>query len=54
MIVFIPGGGFSGDSAMYSKYNPGFYIDYGVIVVTVNYRAGAFGTIICLILMSYQ
>lgn len=43
VLFWIPGGGYSSENAQYQHSNPAFYIDYGVVVVTVNYRVGAFG-----------
>ncbi|KAF9412354.1 hypothetical protein HW555_009099 [Spodoptera exigua] len=43
VIVFIHGGGFSSGSNSKLIYNPQFLVKDNVIVVTINYRIGAFG-----------
>ncbi|PZC83636.1 hypothetical protein B5X24_HaOG200144 [Helicoverpa armigera] len=43
VMVFIPGGGFYSGSNSELIYNPKFLVQRKVIVVTINYRVGAFG-----------
>lgn len=42
-MVFIHGGGFEMGSG--DEYSAEYLIEYGVILVTVNYRLNVFGTI---------
>ena len=41
VIVYIHGGGFSAGSS--SSFNPFYLLDRDVVLVTINYRLGAFG-----------
>ncbi|KAJ0183515.1 hypothetical protein K1T71_001491 [Dendrolimus kikuchii] len=43
ILVYIHGGAFSGGSGNDDMYGPDFLIPHAVIVVTINYRLGAFG-----------
>jgi len=43
VLVWIYGGGFLTGSARYDEYGPDRWLDEGLVVVTVNYRAGALG-----------
>ncbi|CAG9827313.1 unnamed protein product [Diabrotica balteata] len=43
VFFWIPGGAFVTGSGSIVQYNPKFLIDYDIIVVTINYRLGAFG-----------
>ncbi|KAJ8920364.1 hypothetical protein NQ315_005228 [Exocentrus adspersus] len=43
VMVFIYGGGFIGGSAESVYYGPDHFMDYGVVLVTFNYRVGPFG-----------
>ena len=43
VMVWIHGGGFNFGSNQFKNFNPEHLVDKGVIVVTINYRLGAFG-----------
>ncbi|XP_072386232.1 juvenile hormone esterase-like [Diabrotica undecimpunctata] len=43
VFFWIPGGAFVTGSGSIVQYNPKLLIDYDIIVVTINYRLGAFG-----------
>ena len=43
VVVWFYGGGFITGNAKYSEYGPDKFLDEDIIVVTVNYRAGALG-----------
>ncbi|XP_053674709.1 uncharacterized protein LOC128725016 [Anopheles nili] len=43
VMVFLHGGGFSCGSGSSLFYNPEYFLQRGVIVVTINYRLGPFG-----------
>nr|XP_015840856.1 PREDICTED: venom carboxylesterase-6-like isoform X2 [Tribolium castaneum] len=43
VIFYIHGGGFIGGACTSSICGPEFFIDYNVVVVTINYRLGPFG-----------
>ena len=42
-MVWIHGGAFESGSGTYGDYGPQYFMDLGVVVVTVNYRLGPFG-----------
>ena len=43
VLVFVHGGGYFAGSASPGVYGPEYIMDYGVILVTLNYRLGPFG-----------
>ena len=43
MLVFIHGGAFSIGTGSYGFYGPERLIDYGIVLVTFNYRLGILG-----------
>ena len=43
VMVFIHGGAFILGSGVFQDYNPSFFMDFQVILVTINYRLGPFG-----------
>uniref|UniRef100_V5I8T2 Carboxylic ester hydrolase n=1 Tax=Anoplophora glabripennis TaxID=217634 RepID=V5I8T2_ANOGL len=43
VIVYIHGGGFVSGDALFTTRGPHYFMEYGVVVVTVNYRVGPFG-----------
>ena len=43
VMVWIHGGAFESGSGTYGDYGPQYFMDLGVVVVTVNYRLGPFG-----------
>ena len=43
VLVWLYGGGFITGSGRYAEYGPDRWLDSGVLVVTLNYRAGALG-----------
>ena len=43
VMVWIHGGAFESGSGTYGDYGPQYFMDRGVVVVTVNYRLGPFG-----------
>ncbi|KAJ8970723.1 hypothetical protein NQ317_018757 [Molorchus minor] len=43
VLLWIHGGGFGWGDGTYQYYGPRYYMDYGIIVVTINYRLGALG-----------
>ncbi|XP_057655933.1 juvenile hormone esterase-like [Diorhabda carinulata] len=43
VLLWIHGGGFVNESSTFEYYGPKYLMDYGVVVVTFNYRLGAFG-----------
>ncbi len=45
MLVFIHGGGFVRGSAHSAIYGPDYLVERDMVVVTFNYRLGAFGTV---------
>lgn len=42
-MVWVPGGGYIFGSGIYDQYGPDKLVAEGVVVVTFNYRLGAFG-----------
>ena len=42
-MVWIHGGAFTSGSGTYGDYGPQYFMDSGVVLVTVNYRLGPFG-----------
>lgn len=42
-MVYFHGGGFSSGSAAYSEKGPHYFMEYDVLIVTVNYRLGPWG-----------
>ena len=42
-MVWIHGGAFVSGSGTYGDFGPQYFMDQGVVVVTVNYRLGPFG-----------
>lgn len=45
VMVFIPGGSFLSGSKNVEEFGPSFLIPECVLIVTINYRLGAFGNI---------
>lgn len=45
VMFYIFGGAFNAGHSGYDFYGPELFMDYGVIVVTSNYRTGALGKI---------
>ncbi|CAH1112869.1 unnamed protein product [Psylliodes chrysocephalus] len=43
VLLWIHGGGYFAESGIYEYYGPKYIIDQGVVVVSFNYRLGAFG-----------
>ena len=43
VMVWIHGGAFMSGSGTYGDYGPQYFMDQGVVVVTLNYRLGPFG-----------
>nr|XP_023024430.1 venom carboxylesterase-6-like [Leptinotarsa decemlineata] len=43
VLFWIHGGAYFFGSGAYQYYNPKFFIDAGIVVVTINYRLGPFG-----------
>ena len=43
IMIFVHGGGYFAGSASPGVYGPEYFMDYGVILITVNYRLGPFG-----------
>ena len=43
VMVWIHGGAFVSGSGTYADYGPQYFMDQGVVMVTVNYRLGPFG-----------
>ena len=43
VMVWIHGGAFWSGSGTFSDYGPQYFMDTGVVVVTLNYRLGPFG-----------
>lgn len=44
VMVWIPGGGFRGGHGGISVYGPHYLLDEDVVIVSMNYRIGIFGT----------
>lgn len=42
-MVWIHGGGFHSGDGTFQTYGPQYLIDYGIVVVSFNYRLGPFG-----------
>ena len=43
VMVWIYGGGYAAGSGQYSDYGPQYFMEHGIILVTINYRLGPFG-----------
>lgn len=43
VLFWIHGGGYLTGSGTYDFTRPNLFMDYGVVVVTINYRLGALG-----------
>ncbi|XP_018568321.1 juvenile hormone esterase-like [Anoplophora glabripennis] len=43
VLIWIYGGGFGSGAGAIQIYNPGFFIDQSIVVVTINYRIGVLG-----------
>ncbi|XP_049938132.1 venom carboxylesterase-6-like [Schistocerca serialis cubense] len=43
VLVWIPGGGYEGGGGTQADFGPDFFLEHGIIVVTINYRLAAFG-----------
>lgn len=42
-MIWIHGGGFRYEAGVFYQFNPKYFIDEEIIVVTINYRLGAMG-----------
>ncbi|XP_049837053.1 acetylcholinesterase-like [Schistocerca gregaria] len=43
VLVWIPGGGYEAGGGTQADFGPDFFLEHGIIVVTINYRLAAFG-----------
>nr|WEQ60882.1 venom carboxylesterase [Phaedon brassicae] len=43
VMVYFHGGGFTGGGNSYDSYGPDYLLEHGVVMVSANYRCGAFG-----------
>ncbi|KAJ8981379.1 hypothetical protein NQ317_000247 [Molorchus minor] len=43
VLFWIHGGGFRWGDGTYQYYGPDYFVDYDIVVVTINYRLGPFG-----------